>query len=197
MKFLTYKYKESGIGEFVDFWSLFYDEGRYSDEVYGKNLNRKGLLNERNIKPLWEWKNGGPLSKSKQPVILRTVEKLDEINSFRKLLRVSKRDVRESSYIVPCGFVWKVFLFHIARPDDYPIFDQHVARAYHFLTTGEIHVEPELNMRRYYQYIKFFKMIKKKGNKDERQVDRALMAFGQHLKRYKKPIEIMLGRIER
>jgi len=51
MKFLTYKYKESGkesgIGDFVDFWSLLYDEGRYSDEVYEKNLNRKGLLNEK------------------------------------------------------------------------------------------------------------------------------------------------------
>lgn len=170
--------------EFVEFWERLYEEGKYPDSIYEKNLNKSGRLSDENIEPLLEWKNGGPLSKAKKNIANKIKENLHKFNDFRGLKTVSQDDFNEfwglTSNIIKTGIVWRVYLVHIARPDDYPILDQHVLRAYHYLTRGEI-AEPPQTLDTYNEYRKLFNKIVKETGKEPRMVDRALMAFGQYL----------------
>ncbi|MBA7593477.1 hypothetical protein ES703_00397 [subsurface metagenome] len=127
-------YARCSAQEFVEFWQQFY-HSKIPDEVYQANLNAGAELTRENVSLLWRWKNecyGSPLIKPTQAI-------LEDINRFRKLEHVNGAKEREFWRLVASithGIVWQVFVFHIARPQDYPIFDQHVMRAYLVLTTG-------------------------------------------------------------
>lgn len=187
MKFILFKLEKVDSEQFVSFWSERYNQGKYSDDEYFRNLNLEGLLSEDNIRYLWEWKNAGPLSPKKKPVIEKTINKLTEINKFRKLSRINNNDIdlfyKLTSEIVGTGLIWRIFLFHIARPDEFPIFDQHVFRAFNFINESAVDISavPE-SMEDYNNYRDFFWNFVKESNKHWREADKALMAFGQFLK---------------
>jgi len=188
MKFFKFKYEQCTAEEFVDFWKRFYDEGKYPDEEYKEHLNENGLLERDKIQRLWEWKNGTPLSEKKQPIIERTIEKLPEINRYRSLNEITEDDIRNLRQVaeyITNGFIWQIFVLHMAKPKYFPIFDQHVFRAFKYLTTGKL-VERRnysfdvdyMNYRRH-----FFELVEL-SKKRIREVDQALMAFGQYLPNY-------------
>jgi hypothetical protein len=183
-RFLKFEAKHCGPEEFISYWAKFYDEGKYPDSDYEKNLMRGGKLEKSNIVPLLEWKNGRPLSDKKRRIAQRIIRNLEKFNKFRFMEEVSEKDFRQfwdfTSRIVESGLVWRVYLFHIARPDDYPIIDQHVLRTYHFLTKGEI-TEPKQLLETYLSYRDFFFELARKSGKRYREVDKALMSFGQYL----------------
>ena len=178
--------------EFVEFWENFY-RSKISDEVYQANLNMGGELTGENISLLWRWKNeryGSPLIEPTQAI-------LGEINAFRRLKHLDEPDERKLwqkvATITP-GIVWQVFLFHMARPLDYPIFDQHVMRAYLALARGYLYlnprevIEPCRNYERFCSAYRgyrsfFFDVVKEASASEPKAVDRALWAFGLHLKR--------------
>jgi hypothetical protein len=170
--------------EFVSFWARFYEESKYPDSIYKANLNEGKQLNQANIKPLLEWKNGRPLSKKKQEIAVKVINNLPRFNQFRLLTEVTQMEFEKFwmrlSKIVKTGLVWRVFLLHMARPEDYPIVDQHVLRAYHYLTRGKI-AEPEQTLQAYESYRTFFGELVEKSGEEHRHVDKALMCFGQFL----------------
>ena len=185
MRFIKFNYESCTDKDFISFWSQFYDEGKYPDSIYEQNLNRDGALQEENVEPLLEWKNARPLSSAKKQIVLKINKNLVKFNDFRQLSKVSDRDFQMFwnlvSGIIRTGFVWKIFLFHIARPDDYPIVDQHVLRSWNFLRKGKVD-EPEMNLQNYWDYRDFFLHLVEESTKTLRDTDRALMAFGQFLK---------------
>lgn len=176
----------------MEFWENFY-QSKISDEVYQANLSMGGELSKENISLLWRWKNeryGSPLIEPTQAI-------LGEINAFRRLEHVDERGERKFwqkvATITP-GIVWQVFLFHMARPLDYPIFDQHVMRAYLALTRGYLYLNPREAIEPCPTYERFcsaysgyrsffFDVVKEAGASELKAVDRALWAFGRHLKR--------------
>lgn len=176
--------KPCSLKEFIEFWAQFYDEGKYPDSIYEANLNKSGKLQKDNIIPLLEWKNGQPLSKAKRNIAQKVMNNLQKFNDFRALKTVSQEDFKQFwelvSNIVKTGLVWKVYLLHIARLDDYPIVDQHVSRAHRYLTTGKI-TEPPQTLETYNVYKNFFHRSTKETDKEHREVDKALMTFGQYL----------------
>ena len=180
--------------DFISFWNGRYNEGKYSDEDYEKNLNRRGFLTPKNVQYLLEWKNAKPLSKRKQALADRTKRQIAKFNKFRSLHEVSEPDFQGFwsfiSTIISYGIVWKVYLLHISRPNDFPIVDQHVLRAWNFLTKRRVE-EPEQTLENYRRYRFFFFELTKQSGKDPRIVDRALMAFGQFLKSQFFPMEEM------
>ena len=171
--------------DFISFWNKCYNEGKYSDEDYEKNLNIKGLLAPHNIQYLLEWKNAKPLPRKKQPITDRIKNKITEVNEFRQLSEVSEDKFEEFwaflSTIIKSGIVWKVFLLHVSRPSDYPMVDQHVLRAWSFLTKNKIE-DPEKTLENYRKYRIFFFELANQCRTDLRSIDRALMAFGQFLR---------------
>jgi len=58
VRLLRFRYESCDPREFVSFWSQFYDEAKYPDKDYQRNLNETGLLDEKNILSLFEWKIG-------------------------------------------------------------------------------------------------------------------------------------------
>jgi hypothetical protein len=186
-----FRYVPCDAGDFVSFWRRFYDEGKYPDEDYQRNLNARGRLEKKNVLALFEWKNGAPLSKKKRQIAERAIEKLTEINKFRTLESLGENDVREFWQIagqITKGLIWRIFCLHIARPNDFPIFDQHVLRAYRFLQHGKVMAKKEegASVADYDEYRSFFFQLVKQSGKQRGEVDQALMAFGQHLTPYAK-----------
>ena len=185
-------YSRCSAREFVEFWQQFY-RSKIPDEVYQADLDEGAELTRESISRLWRWKNeryGSPLIKPTQAI-------LADINRFRKLDRIYGAKEREFWQLVATitpGIVWQVFVFHMARPQDYPIFDQHVMRAYLALTTAYIRRNPRVvraPCRNYERFISayggyrsfFFRLVEEAGSPEPKKVDRALWAFGRHLKR--------------
>ena len=118
---------------FVTFWSKFYVEKQESKERYG--VIRKKELTSSDIVELFTWKNGmrlaGPKLKSVQTNISPKCDIINQLRINFKLTEFEKNFGKVST-------IWKIFLLHIILPETYPIFDQHVYRACHYLKTTAI-----------------------------------------------------------
>jgi len=199
--------------KFVDYWSEKYSyevKALNSDEAidYVNELSIKNELSEKNIKKLLRWKDpirlteviqSGKNEGKKNKSVLKVIEKKNHINEFRKG-KMSKKEFKAvTENVFPNGFVWPIFLFHIARPFEYPIADQNVFRAFSTHKNKKISKDWEL----YKQYINYFFQISissgiitekpkrhepniKEIIKELKKVDEALFAFGQFLDSYGK-----------
>jgi hypothetical protein len=71
-------------------------------------------------------------------------------------------------------------------PNRFPIFDQNVYRAMHYLQTGTIKEIPSKNTDKQAAYINeympFYKEQGEQGDYEGRKLDKALFTFGQFLK---------------
>lgn len=80
--------------------------------------------------------------------------------------------------------IWKIFLLHVIRSDEYAIFDQHVYRAFYYIKHSEIRELPYDDKKKekiyFEQYLPFFKQIRE-GCLIKR-VDESMWAFGKFLK---------------
>ena len=199
--------------QFVDYWRKKYSHDSVKtfdgDEVidYIDELNLGNNLSEQNVKRLLRWKDprmltekilSGPRKGSENKKVLRVIEKREQINKFRQG-EIGVNDFKnETERIFPNGFVWRIFLFHIARPFEYPIADENVFRAF---STHKLTKTPESWDGGYQQYRDYFFQIaissgiiveKPKGHelnikeivKGLKRVDDALFAFGQFLSSY-------------
>jgi len=125
--------------------------------------------------------------------VVRVLDALGTINGFRQGI-VSTSAMREMvAGLFPSGFVFQVFIMHIARPHIYPIADQHVFRAY------GVHrgIEPHTTWDTYLGYTQYFAEIARSLEIDRspentaplKRIDNALMVFGQFLKSYYRDAE--------
>ena len=100
--------------------------------------------------------------------------------------------------IFPNGHVWRIFLFHISRPSEYPIIDRYVKLAFYFHTQNNFENNWNLEQAwdQYQMYIQyFFNIYQVYVNnvppdndivyvENLKLVDNALVAFGQFLNKY-------------
>lgn len=195
------------VSTFAGFWAQFYEPERvkYRDRDepidYFAELNIGGELSRQNIINLLRWKDAHMLTHPKgngQPNqrVLRVLAKRDAINDFR----AKRISVEQFSTIVDdmfnVGIVYKLFIFHIARPLEWPIADRNVIRAFRSLY-GEL---PPLqtidDFRRSYvtRFNRLARLLCRQrrvngGSRLERltvykELDSALMMFGKFLRRY-------------
>ncbi len=189
-RFYLANVEETTPARFVEFWKEFYDEGKYKDSDYKFALNIGGELDENKIELLFKWKIAHEPWKNQRKIVYEATKNVHKINQFRKITNPNEFDVDTylnlCSTIVETGVVWKVFLLHISRPLDFPIFDQHVYRSYKFISSKIIWNESYLDSKQLNEYligyVPFFKGLVKDSNSNSRDVDRALMAFGQFIK---------------
>jgi len=169
---------------FVSYWKAQYEFPNMN--WYTDNINEVEL-DLRNLYDLYCWKNGMNLSGPKQISVTKISQQLSLINRFKN------GGINEEEFENAFGGVsaiWKIFLRHIIRPDENPIFDQHVYRACRYLQDGE-KIELENNNRlkeeEYFQrYVPFFWDVREQvdqrfTNKD---IDEALWAFGKFISTY-------------
>jgi len=173
--------------EFIAYWHKQYDFG--NEDAYATVLS-KDILTEEDIRLLFLWKNNmGKVEKSmsgKKEVFLA------KVNSRLEFLNELKRDFDLGRYISFFGdlsAIWGITLLHVTSSGKYPIYDQHVHRAYRYLTTGDSSEISKYRPTIYrdYQdyYVPFFNSIRIDTPEfTEKQIDDALWAFGRFLSLY-------------
>jgi len=208
------KFDLSKAKQFVDYWGKPYSYASVKDYITGevidyiKELNLGNRLSEQNIKRLLRWKDShmltekilsGPNKGKDNIKVMKVLEKQKSINRFRQGdLRVEEFKIITEK-IFPKGFVWQIFLFHIARPFEFPIADRNVFHTFSIHKNTMIPKDWEGYkdfMDYFFQIAIFAGIIRKKptGNeldlteivKELKRVDNALVAFSQFLGSYRK-----------
>lgn len=167
----------------IEFWSQFYDDSQnLDDKFYYPYISNEGLLETDALDKLWLWKMGKYYFRIYQQQIRRVKEKKKDVLKFRKYNSDQESLYKFSKSFFPAGLVYPIFLMHICKPEEYPIFDQHVFRAFTFITKKEIVDRPKnINIKDYWRYKEFVLQIYKERKISLRDIDKGLMAFGQFL----------------
>jgi len=162
MNLILLQKKSVNIKEFIDFWSKFYMDP--NEKKYSENIN-KTKFDKHTLLSLFEWKNGSKLSKRKMKSFeIKILAKLKIINSLK-----ASSDFRLNEFLAEfkdLSIIWKIFLLHIIRPNEYPVFDQHVYRAFyyikHFPNIMELPNDNERKEKCYFkEYLPFLIRLKK------------------------------------
>ena len=178
---------------FVSYWSQFYIET--PNDIYDKPINYLAELNfnenltEENVQKLLRWKSPRHLTRinkdgKENSKVRKAISGINTINKFRNNQITDRDFLCFTGDVFPNGFVYRAFLFHIARPVEYPIWDQHVARVHAHLTNRENTVD----WSHYESYRSWFANLKTALKSEDmaktKRIDDALMAFGQFLAKY-------------
>jgi len=149
--------------------------------LYNRRID-KTQFSENDLAELFKWKNGSTLSQKKQKSLQTIVDKLKIINRLKKEFRV---EIFLKEFKIIKGTIWKIFLLHIICPAKYPIFDQHVCRAFYFISQNKKQEIPirsaDVEKLYFEQYAPFFNDILKYSIK-QKKLDEALWSFGKFLK---------------
>lgn len=167
------------VEEFVEFWSARY---RYdSDDLYDKNIGKP--LTQKRVLDLFRWKNGLPLSAEKQASVTN--------NFVARLDVVGVKGTETANDLLKRfptgGAIWRIFWLHCIDRTRFPIYDQHVHRAMRFIqgAPGEIPANAKKKLSTYQDdYMPFIRGLQAK---DQRNLDKALWAFGKFLSQYAFP----------
>lgn len=168
------------INQFIACWSKFYNYGGIDD--YFMHITNNPLT-EENIRELFKWKNGMRLS-DKKDISLETkiMSKLNIINALRSREEITFQCINENFRGISA--IWRIFVAHIIRPEQFPIFDQHVYRAMKYLqtrTVEELKNNDKLKLQIYeHEYLKFYNSFASEAD-HYKIFDEAMWAFGKFL----------------
>jgi hypothetical protein len=177
---------EGSLQQFMDFWSRLYDSGQlFHEEYYDQHISNNPL-SEEDLTKLFLWKNGMKLSELKEKSLKQKIlPKLALIRQYRQdapPFSVIKETFRGVSAI------WLIFVAHIISPKHYPVFDQHVYRAYVYLHTGsirELENTDSVKLKIYEEeYLPFFREHLNRLTSDKK-LDEAMWAFGRFISQNK------------
>lgn len=167
---------------FISQWSAFYS---YKLEYLYDSSITKRQFEEADIQGLFKWKNGMNLSQGKQNSLDKKVlNRLMTINSLKDNRDVDVEAFREK--FRDLSAVWKLFLLHTLKPNRYPIYDQHIHRAFHYLhglnwqSINNVSLKDREKENFYFDhYLPFFSSLK---DVQPKKLDEALFCFGRFLR---------------
>lgn len=193
---------ETQLAAFVACWERYY-RGSVSISPmdaahidYEGELNIQGDLTAQNMIRLLRWKDPRMLTHPKADGtdnhrVTSVLNRLGAINNFRNG-KLDRQDFAQATAtLFPNGIVWRLFLFHIAQPWDWPIADQHVFRAHAALFGNAVPQtldDFELYRSTFARLAGALQGIQN-GNRVEivqrnKRLDNALMSYGQFLLAY-------------
>jgi len=170
--------------DFINKWSRHYN---YSNEWRYNNHITNVLDDEVSFIELFKWKNGtGDTIYSKKMNVVN--EWKDKLGILRSLRKDFSWEVFETEFKpTQSSTIWKIFLLHLINQEEFPIFDQHVFRCYHYFQTGDIE---EISTRRQdvfssykNDYQPWFNSLRNEYNLNPKLMDMSFFTFGQLLKR--------------
>lgn len=167
-------------GAFIDFWKKLYFYPL--ENLYDQTIHKK-LFDSEDVQRLYIWKNGMKLSDKKQLSLeTKIIAKLELINYYKAQDNWAIQDFQENFGELTA--VWKIYLLHIIKPGKYPIYDQHINRAYNFihgLSVKDISANmPNIEKEKFYfqTYLPFIQNLKGHNLK---YIDEAFFSFGQFI----------------
>lgn len=169
------------LNRFIDYWSMRYDyslESLYNERIF------KSKFDIEDLQQLFIWKNGMKLSAGKQNSLdVRIISKLKSINELKSMDEIDLDAFQ--SHFKNLTAVWKIFLLHIIRPNTFPIYDQHINRAYNFihgLDFRNISADSMTNKAKEDFYFNtYLDFIRSLDNINLKALDEAFFAFGQFI----------------
>lgn len=173
--------KNNNLNDFIVFWSKQYT---YLNETAYYNSISKKTFTTTDIQNLYVWKNGMRLSEPKQKSVNTKIkEKLAIINKFKSNNKIDleafKKEFKDLSA------VWKLFLLHSINPNKYPIYDQHIHRAFLFIHNEDWSNISNTSVKDFEKETFYFKrylpFIVSINVSDLKKLDEAFFAFGQFL----------------
>lgn len=191
-------------------WYDSFDTLKYPTSVY-EELVVEQRQHQRRIEILGAWKTGclridnsGKEYKDKFGITYSFTErwKASAPVGYLTWVEISKRETqirddipKELPYKEPTilvnmrsqkgfGFIWSLFVIHSFYPENYPLFDQHVYRAFKYIVSSgnECPSNAPGSWSHYKEYCYFFKELAKSTGLQYYFVDRALWALGKHIK---------------
>ena len=173
------KRQSGSLKEFISFWSKLYvyDNAVLYERIYNKTLSKDDL------KDLYKWKNGMKLSQAKEKSLnTKIISKIEIVNNLRKSsnfdLEYFLKEFKQVSV------VWKVFLLHILKPNRFPIYDQHVHRAYRFInnqSSDGIKASMNESVKLKFYFEEYYPFVRQSKITDLKKMDEAFFAFGQFI----------------
>ena len=182
--------------EFVECWERYYGG---DDDEYLAALSLGNDLPKEHIARLLRWKDPRFLTQrnkdgSPNQRVERVLERTTSINDFRND-RIDADDFENITHsIFPNGIIWQLFLFHLARPQDWPIADRNVFHSYSVLFNADV-PDTIVAYRSYAnEFHKLASLLRNALRIDDsdlalvvmanKRLDNALVAFGQFLATY-------------
>ena len=199
---------------FVKYYSKKFDDSKYPYEPY-KTLVWYRLDFEDKYSVLGAWKTGCIKSaidkgyksfdfegrtfyftrrwKVSTPVQKRAWEKLNNSSFKQKLLQVSNQKKFEKPNVYTdvnaidgIGFIYTLFVLHCENPRLFPLYDQHVWRAYLYFINEDYKSAKAASQSwvSFEKYSAWFKsQLKSLGEIHPTELDRALWTFGKEIKK--------------
>ena len=170
------------LDEFINHWSKLYSY--VNEDLYDDSIDKEIFIKE-DIQNLYTWKNGMRLSEAKQrSVDIKIKAKLSIINDFKRSTSLDIEGFKKEFKDVTT--VWRIFLLHTIKPQEFPIYDQHIHRAFLFInnedwgnvSNSSIKDKPKEE----FYFGRYLPFIEANGFNDLRKVDKAFFAFGQFLR---------------
>jgi hypothetical protein len=172
------------IEQFIEYWSLLYYYPK--DSFYFESIV-KSKFEREDIKSLFEWKNGMPLEgsggkeRSLNNKILPEI-KISKINAFKEQSIFDLNSFLEE--FKELSAVWKIFLLHVTRPIEYPIYDQHIHRAFCFIHGQDwenINEKISNKKKELFYHEQYLPFVTSLNYNNLKKMDEAFFAFGQFL----------------
>lgn len=171
---------ENEFKTFVTYWSKLYFYKL--SEKYDTRISNK-IYSPNDLKEFYIWKNGMILSKLKLKSFEdKILSKIEIINNFKLDVNFNIEEYLKEFKNVK--FVWKIFLLHLIKPDKYPIYDQHIHRAYlyinklNWINISEKIKDEEKSIFYFDSYLPF---IEKEVKLKIKNIDEAMYTFGKFL----------------
>ena len=198
--------------KWIKSWSEAYDDLKYPQKIYDE-LVKEGKSNPDKLSLMGAWKTGCIRinNDEAQPVYTDSNSNKYSFNGrwkpgtrvyFDTWNDISK-DLKNIEARVPdqlpenkpdilqdlesregFGNVWGLFVLHCIRPNIFPLYDQHVYRAFRYIESNgkDIPNQAPKSWDKYINYSKFFTNLAKESRIDTSTLDRALWSYGKHLK---------------
>ncbi len=182
MKLPILKTENSDLDNFIRYWSRLYDYPLES--LYNERISKSKFVQE-DLHLLFIWKNGMKLSSGKQKSFEdKILSKMEIINELKSKDTFELEEFQ--SQFKNLSAVWKIFLLHIITPNKFPIYDQHINRAFnyiHGLDFKNISADSMTNKNKeefyFNTYLVFIESLKGINLKV---LDEAFFSFGQFIK---------------
>lgn len=170
------------ITDFINHWKTLYVY--FDDKRYSQNIDIIEFT-ETNLVDLFHWKNGMSLKgsgKKEKSLNEKILKQISLINEYKKQSEIDLKKFNHDFSNV--SSVWRIFLLHIIKPNNYPIYDQHIHRTFNFIhgldwKSVKNTISDKSKLEFYFNtYLPFIKKLRIKNMKE---MDEAFFAFGQFL----------------
>ena len=175
------KIENSNLVEFINYWSKLYNyplEALYNERISKKEFDKEDL------QELFIWKNGMKLSAGKQKSLENKIlSKQKIINDLKQKEKIELKEFQK--HFNELSAVWKIFLLHIIRPNKFPIYDQHINRAFNYIHGLDFHNISVSSMtnksKEEFYFNTYLEFIESLNGIDLKALDEAFFAFGQFI----------------